>query len=716
MAHDKLFNPDMAGETKIIRFGVYELDAEAAILRKNGIRVRLQDQPFQILSVLLEKAGEIVTREELRSRLWPEGTFVDFDHSLNASVNKLRDALGDAASNPRFIETVPRRGYRFIAPVERVAAPSPAPPAPSNRPRRALIAGAASLSVVAVLAAVGFWRTNSREPAQQALKVVPLTTSPGLEMQPSFSPDGNSVAYSGAPDGMVNLDIYVKQIGAETVQHLTNHPGQDESPRWSPDGRQIAFARTSRNQRRTEILTVPALGGLERKIAEANPPCWRARFLDWFPDSSRMAIADQDETGERCALFGLDTRTRERWRLTTPLDSGGGDMDPAVSPDGTQLAFVRSRSHEQSDLCIVRLDAGGRPVGSPRVLATGGSMGMPAWTPNGREVLYASGTLHRSRVFRVSLTDGAIPQPFAVATEGSWALSAAISPRWQLAYVIARADIDLQRIELDARGHSISSHRFLHSTFVEHLPEYSPDGSRIAYISNRSGTQQIWVSDKEGASTQQLTFLTGNQEATWPRWSPDGRALLFTVGRSVYVVSAEGGVPTIRLRDMGRQEAVADWSHDGKWIFVNCQRSGRDEICRAPADGSGEQIQLTREGGNSPQASPDGMFVYYAKGKNPAQLWRLKLTDHREEKIADSIGTDGSFTVTKRGIYFITPANERGTASLIHINPVTHARRTITAVDGLTMWGLTVSPERRTVLHTGGARGESDLMLVENFR
>ena len=706
----------MAGGTKIIRFGVYELNAEVAILRKNGIRIRLQDQPFQILTVLLEKAGEIVTREELRSRLWPEGTFVDFDHSLNASVNKLRDALGDAASNPRFIETVPRRGYRFIAPVERLAGPSPEPPARGQPRKRIVLGTTAALVAIGVAVFVGLRPSKPHPSHHSALKALPLTTTPGLERQPSFSPDGNSVAYSGDPDGMVNLDIYVKQIGAESLRRLTNNPAHDTSPRWSPDGRNIAFARTSRDHRFSELFVVPAIGGLERKLADAKPPCWFARFLDWFPDSSRMAIADADEGGERCALFGFDTRTRERWGLTTPLDYGAGDMDPAVSPDGTHLAFIRSRSHELSDLCIVALNSSGRPAGIPRVLATGGAIGMPEWTPDGREILFASGAFQRRRVFRVSIRPGAAAETVPIAIEGSWAMSAALSRRWQLAYVIGRGDVDVQRIDLDARGNFIAARRFLHSTFVEHLPEYSPDGSMIAYISDRSGKQQVWVSDREGANPLQLTFLTGDQEATWPRWSPDGRRLLFTVGRSLYVISAEGGVPKVRLRDIGRQEAVADWSHDGKWIFVNCIRSGRDEICRASADGAGEQIQLTRNGGISPQASPDGMYVYYAKGKSPAQLWRLSLRDHREEKISDRIGNDGSFAVTKRGIYFMTPANEQGVAKLIFISSAGSKHRTVTTVEGLTLWGLTVSPDHRRIVHAGGARGETDLMLVENFR
>ena len=125
-----------AGRT--VRFGVFELDLAAGELRKNGARLRLQEQPFQLLAVLLERPGDVVTREELRQKLWPADTFVDFDHSLNTAVNKLRETLGDSASSPRYIETLARRGYRFIAPLQNDVPILPARPAPAQDSASAL--------------------------------------------------------------------------------------------------------------------------------------------------------------------------------------------------------------------------------------------------------------------------------------------------------------------------------------------------------------------------------------------------------------------------------------------------------------------------------------------------------------------------------------------------------------------------------------------------
>jgi DNA-binding winged helix-turn-helix (wHTH) protein len=183
------------------RFGVFELDRVAMELRKRGVMIKLQDQPFRILCALLDAHGEIVSREAMKAVLWPEDTFVEFERSMNAAVAKLRQALGDSAENPRFIETLPRRGYRFIVSVVAPEAALPEPvvlpviaPQPVGRTR--LLIPLLVLTFAGVLGGTAFWFWPGRARLEPPLEAAPLTTYPGFESNPSISPDGNQVAFS----------------------------------------------------------------------------------------------------------------------------------------------------------------------------------------------------------------------------------------------------------------------------------------------------------------------------------------------------------------------------------------------------------------------------------------------------------------------------------------------------------------------------------------
>ena len=297
-----------------IAFDNFEVDLRSGEVRKNGVRIRLQAQPFQLLVLLLKNAGDVVSREEICRELWPGDTFVDFEHSLAAAVNKIREALSDSADNPRYIETLPKRGYRFIgkirpeAPVviavaepQQTAELVPVPPAKVWRSRMWILGMVGT--VVVLVVAVLFFRL-SRKPLNSQLyshmssdmvTVVPFTAYPGLETAPSFSPDGSRIAFSwdnatGNRSGRPQYDLYEKAIGSETLLRLTNHPSEWVSSTWSPDGTQIAFHRLAGTD--NAIYVIPALGGPERKLHATHTPYNAAAPLSWSPDGKWIAYAD----------------------------------------------------------------------------------------------------------------------------------------------------------------------------------------------------------------------------------------------------------------------------------------------------------------------------------------------------------------------------------------------------------------------------------------
>ena len=291
-----------SSKASVVRFGVFELDLRSGELRKAGTRISIQEQPLQALALLLERPGEPVTRDELRRRLWPSDTFVDYEHGLNAVINRLRDTLGDSADTPRLIETLPRRGYRFIGSIDRperggaseqsAAAYARLTSRPSRRLFwRQIVVGAVAVGGVLVGAA---WLVRSDGAGGgSAMRVVPLTTLRGHETWPTFSPDGSHVAFAWGGEKEDNPDIYIATVGHPEVRRLTSDAQPDSAPSWSPDGRQIAYVRALPgaipfDKHGSLIglvhLTSP-LGGSDRRLNDAPvaPP------LAWAPDGRYLA-------------------------------------------------------------------------------------------------------------------------------------------------------------------------------------------------------------------------------------------------------------------------------------------------------------------------------------------------------------------------------------------------------------------------------------------
>jgi len=504
--------------------------------------------------------------------------------------------------------------------------------------RRWLIPALAAVIGVILLAAAGlWWKTRSRsDSAAPEMRAVVLTSYPGQERDPALSPDGRQVAFSWNGEKGDNFDIYVKLVDAGTPVRLTQDPAVEAFPAWSPDGRFLAFVRLS-PEGKGGYYVIPALGGAERKVADIpqSPSHRPYPSADWTPDSKSLVLVDT--SADPPALAQVSVADGEKKGLTSPPANSLGDYVPAVSPDGRWLAFDRVPGVALQDWRVVPFTPAASQVPIPllagqRAQEADLSGFRCAWTADSRQLACVEAGSGSSRLVRLPVPGPGNPGPILAAGTDAFIPSIA-RQAGRLAYVHEFLSRHLWRADL--RDPKASPVRVVASTRIELQPDYSPDGTRIAFISTRSGAAEVWTAGADGSNPVQVT--TQAAIPTAPRWSPDGRRIAFAQrpggNVDVYVVDAQGGTPR-RMTTDPANDASAYWSRDGKWIYFASNRTGGQEVWKMPADGSAREVQVTRSGGWRSRESFDGKVLYYQKIDLPG-LFRMPVDGGPEERIAD---------------------------------------------------------------------------------
>jgi eukaryotic-like serine/threonine-protein kinase len=572
----------------------------------------------------------------------------------------------------------------------------------------------------------------SVSPQSVTLEATPFTIDSGIEIEPAFSPDGQSLAYVWNGPGEDNFDIYIKPAGGGTQFRLTDNAAQDYCPTWSPDGRSIAFLR-SLGLNRAEVRVVSASGGTERKIGEIRSPQWGpwwfpGPFLKWSPHS-RWLVVSTKHVGPSLA-FSLQLMSTENGELRR-LSEGeglGGDSAPAFSPDGRTLVFTRLVAEGSAYLYLLQLSPEMEPLGSPRRLETGKPWNTtPAWTPDGGEIVFSTGTQYNTRLARVTPWRQQMPRPLAGVGEGgcypaiSPARNGGAAPDLTYARHIKTTAIWRLALERDRKGLPTSTKtpvRVIPPVSEDRLVNWSPDGRRFAYISPRSGFPEVWVADHDGKSATQWTFLQAGEVAD-PRWSPDGKQVLFrAVVKDVTSLYLTAG-PETPARPLRSEPTYGGaWSPDGQWIFY--YPPATSEIWRMPAAG-GTPVRISEESGYNLQISPAGDALYFAKiREGEVWIWRMRLdTSSLANRVAQPIiRMADSYSVGKRGIYFVplllpTLGQED---SLSFFDFATGSISPVAKVQPGIQYQISVSRDERHVLYSRKEFETTNLMTVRGFR
>lgn len=582
---------------------------------RGGNELRLEPRVMQVLACLLAARGEPVTRDALMQAVWGH-EFVTED-ALNRTVSKLRRFIADEMACPAEIETIPKTGYRLLQPkAARIPEPSTVPAEPPRRFDRrwlavpVLITGAAL--VFALLPRRGANEGSVATDPQATVK--PLTSLEGQEVEPTLSPDGSHVAFAwkeDASDPNARYHIYVRPLYSETLLQVSNGPNNELIPRWSPDGSEIAYASINNGMGCT-LFAVSAVGGAPRRLADCDK--YEGDNLAWSPDGSILAMKAPDSKG----IDFLDPRTGNLRHFTEVPPSDYMDSNPEFSPDGTLLAFIRWHASGVANLYVVPV-SGGEPK---RLTFDNLKMEGLTWEPDSRHIVFASNRGGPFGLWRVDVDGG----PAQRVPQSSRAAYTPVLSRDGRSLVYEEWTGQTNLFSVDGANPAALPQQITYTTRFNWNPNASPDGKKLAFASDRSGSAEIWVSDRMGEQALKLTAFDGPYTSS-PSWSPDSRHIVFDSPAvdgnfDIYEVDAEGSAPR-RLTNSPAQDRFAHYSPDGKWIYFSSRRSGAWEVWRMPVDGGEAKAeQVTFDGAYYSEPAADGS-VYFSRDWTSG-LWRLK--------------------------------------------------------------------------------------------
>lgn len=714
--------------------GIVVEPLEGTLTRADGETVHLEPKVMGVLVALAGSANRTVARADLLDRVW--NGQVAADELLTRAISEIRRALGDDPRNPRFIRTVPKRGYRLIGRAKPIGDSPMNDSTPVVSPRVARIAAYVATAAAVIAFAYFTVGTTSFDPLDaidtadiaaapgasprplMPGRPAPLTSMQGSEWGPALSPDGRYAAFVASPPGRFSVgNIYVVEVGsAMPVPLTTDVDTGNRAPTWSPDGTRIAFVRLHEDGA-ADILVKPVLGGFETRLATVD----KFRGHDWSPDGDHLAVALGDRSGGPARVHLLSVQGGTLRAITDP-PGPTGDYEPRFSPDGQTLAFVRwAATGRGADLCLKALDSPSVRCITPQ--DKDWQIKDFAWVPDGESLIASVDGL-----IRVPLSGGPVePLPF-----GDDAYNVATAARGnRLIFERFTQDSNLWRLPGPAAAERGEPERLIASTRAELLPRYSPDGSKIAFVSGRTGGWEVWVADAQGRNPRRLTEWGF---AAFPDWSPDGRHITFSSGRyavgrgeqsindigfdaeEAFLVEASGGVP--RMISDGESGARApSWSRDGRFVFFTrgVDDCGSEELWRRQLD-SGEEARLTGCAWR-PQAGDDGRVYFYDKQANGIRSVTAEGRDARLELAGEDecYAFASAWTVWQSNLVYV----DCGDLTIRMLDLDTRETRELAAPLGVEQvfedLSLDVSPDGEWILFSRVDRAASDLILIEPF-
>jgi Tol biopolymer transport system component len=440
--------------------------------------------------------------------------------------------------------------------------------------------------------------------------------------------------------------------------------------------------------------------------------------VDWSPDGKSLTTSERPSPEGPSVVILISLAGDAKRRLTSPPSNSRGDTDPAFSPDGRAIAFRRTISDYVEDIYTVPVAES--PDAVKRVTFDNRGIGGHAWAADGMSIIAASTRAAATHsLWRFPLSGGT---PSRLTGAGIVAIRPAVSRSGdRLAFESLINDSNIW--ELDT-GSGAPAKRIIASTMLDTSPQYSPDGRRIAFRSNRTGSDEVWIADADGSNPRQVTHFNGPLSGS-PRWSPDGTLLAVEsrqgANADIYIVSLDGA-QLRRFTSEPSHEEVPSWSRDGKFIYFASDRGGRFEVWKQPV-AVGEARQITRNGGFAAFESADGKELYYARGSPLGGIFRVPVEGGAETPVLPELGGSlwGNWALGRHGIWYLEHRNDVRplVAAIMFLDFGTGSRREIgrtTAVPAVWDSGLAVAPDERRIAYAQVDRAGSNIFIVDSFR
>ncbi|MEO9485756.1 MAG: winged helix-turn-helix domain-containing protein [Ekhidna sp.] len=660
------------------------------ISKKDEVK-KVEPQLMEVLNLLAKKSGEIVTKKELKDAIWSD--VVVTENVFTRAISSLRKVLADDPSNPTYIETISKTGYRLLTPTKRVSKQTPIAFFTLQLPRKptVLILG---ILLIFSFGAFVLLEAFSPEPPLLTYEPVPIANSNATEYWPSISPDGRLVAFSSNREEG-NWDIYIQPIGSQTALRMTQSTAAELRPVWSKDGNFLYFIRYEEGG--ASIYKQAIVGGNEVRIASA--PVHSRGDFDISDDGEWMLFNQRDDKHLALSISRVSLKTGAMEMLSACETGYTGDLNPRFSPDNKQIAFIREKNPSSMYLYLKDLATGMLT----QLTTTPQSINGFDWSKDGTHLVYGSDQSGLYKLWNVNVTT----QKSTVIRAGDYQM---VMPRvaktGRHIYAKMKDNVNIWQFDISSQTASM----WYGSSELNLNPVFSPDGSKVCFTMKKGTTYEVWVANADGNNQVPITQFIGSY-LTSPSWSSDGKSIFFQGfidGQSdVFMVNSKGGIP-VNLTSSAIDEHTPFASENGAVYFSsNDDRQWKIEQLNLDT----KRRSTIIESGYAPQYHRKK--IYYVK-KEEQGLWQFDLADSTEKLLIASFHPMhwGAYAVADAGVYYLNSNTKR-----FEIHDFTSGKSAVVyqPLKRIPRMGITLSlsPDQQHLLFAQIDVHDADIMLLE---